>query len=525
MRLSSLKVLLSTVMLIALAPPGAFAQEMPITLGAAPSQDAMTLAENGVPKAVEALPDIVAKIIERSGVPGVAVAVVHDGKTVFSQGYGLREIGKPDPITPETVFQIASVSKPISATIAAIEITKGKAAWTDPVVKYLPDFKLSDPYVGSHATIGDFFAHHTGLPPAAGDDLEDLGFSRDEIIARLSQVPLDSFRASYHYANFGTTIAGEAIAAAAGKPWETLAEEALYQPLGMASTSSRYKDFMARDNRAVLHALQDGKFQPLYQREPDAQSPAGGVSSNVLDLAEWLKLLLAGGSHNGGQLISEDVLLPMMSPQAVSSPAHAFDARTGFYGYGLNVGVTAGGHVNVNHSGAFALGAGTTINVNPAAKVGIVVLTNGSPVGVAEGIAVEFMDIVQFGTATRDWYGAYHSVMAHMLDPEGDLAKVERPANPAAERPLDAYAGRYDNSYFGPAEIGNGPDGLVMTLGRRGQNFKLLPWDGDTFAIEPSGENAPKGSRSSVTFAASGEKVSGFTIDFYDANGLGSWSR
>src|SRR5690606_39198061 len=123
-----------------------------------------------------------------------------------------------------------------------------------------PSLRLSDPYVTDHATIGDFFSHRTGIPAGMGDELEDLGFGRGEIIRRLAQVPLDRFRASYHYANFGITIGAEAVAAAAGMAWEELAEDLLFAPLGMEATSFRNADYLARENRASLHAWENGEF-------------------------------------------------------------------------------------------------------------------------------------------------------------------------------------------------------------------------------------------------------------------------
>src|SRR5690606_25272670 len=123
-----------------------------------------------------------------------------------------------------------------------------------------------------------------------------------EIIKRLSLLPLDAFRASYHYANFGTTLGAEAVATAAGMAWEDLAEQALFQPLGMASTSARHADYLARPDRAVLHAFEGGAFKPQYDRNPDEQSPAGGVSSSVTDLAHWLAFLLADSQHQGQAL-------------------------------------------------------------------------------------------------------------------------------------------------------------------------------------------------------------------------------
>jgi CubicO group peptidase (beta-lactamase class C family) len=242
----------------------ALAQPATIQLGATPPEDAVRLAPGGLERALATLPETVADILRRSGVPGAAVAVVHGGQTVFSAGFGVREVDREATVEPGTVFQVASLSKPITATIVALQVAAGVVSWDDPAVRYLRGLQLSDPYVTNHATIGDFLAHRTGLPEAIGDELEDLGYGRGDIIARLRLAPLDPFRRSYHYANFGFTIGAEAVAAASREGWDELAERVLYQPLGMRSTSSRHADFLARDNRALLHVLEGGRFQPHY---------------------------------------------------------------------------------------------------------------------------------------------------------------------------------------------------------------------------------------------------------------------
>src|SRR5690606_5999972 len=152
---------------------------------------------------------------------------------------------------------------------------------------------------------------------------------------------------------FGTTTAAQAVAAAAGKPWEDLVDDALFTPLGMANSSARHSDYLSRDNRAWLHAYEGGRFQALYDRNPQAQAPAGGVSSSVRDLAEWMKFLLAQGRHDGSTLADAQALLPAMQPQSVPGRQGNPAARTGSYGYGFNVGTEASGRVSMNHSGGF----------------------------------------------------------------------------------------------------------------------------------------------------------------------------
>lgn len=497
-----------------------------VQVGPFPGLDQVALPPDGVENALAELPGVVQDIMKRSKVPGVAVAVVHKGETVFAQGFGVRQLGKPDPVTPETVFLIASLSKSLTGSLIATQVSQGKVQWHDPVVKYLPGFRLANTYVSQTATIGDFMAHRTGLPGAAGDDLEDLGYTREQILSRLHMLPLDDFRISYHYANFGTTTAAQAVAAAAGLPWESLVEQALFDPLQMHSSSARHSDFMARPNRAVQHAFQDGKFQALYNRNADAQAPAGGVSSNVLDLANWMKFLLASGSYNGRQLASPDALLQATQPQAFSAPMAAAGARPAFYGYGFNVGIEPNGRVAVSHSGGFLLGTGTHFRIFPSADLGIVVLTNGSPVGVAESIAAEFTDRAQFGKPLRNWLEAYQPLFNAMLAPVGDLVDQARPAQPAPAGKLQHYAGTYKNEYFGQATITVQDGKLVLALGPGGLKGPLQPWNGDVFAIAPVSENEPKGSLSSVKFAReSGRQAQGFVIDYLNANGLGRWQR
>ncbi|MCX5592403.1 serine hydrolase [Alcaligenes endophyticus] len=502
------------------------AQTVAIDVQTVPNMDAVAIPSGSREQAVEALPAIIDSVMKRSQVPGMAVGVVLNGKTVFAQGYGKRELGKPEPVTAQTVFLTASVSKSLSSTVAAIEVGKGHLAWDDAVTRYLPDFTLRDHYVTQHATIADFLAHRSGLPGTAGDDLETLGYTRDQVLARLRLLPLYSFRTSYHYANFSATIGAEAVAAAAKKPFEDLAREELFLPLGMNATSYYYHDYEAQDNRASLHVYEQGKFQPRGQRNADAQAPAGGASSNVIDLAEWLKLLLANGQYQGKRLMPTEALLPVLSPQAFSAPPFELNARPGFYGYGFNVSVETGGRPAMGHSGAFLLGAGTSFKIIPSAGLGIVVLTNGAPVGAAEAVVAQFTDIALYGKTTRDWYATYHQAMQGFFAPQADLSAQQRPASPSPAQSLQHYVGNYENAYFGPAQIRESGSGMTLVLGPKGMSFKLSHWDGATFVFTPPGEAELVASQASIAFQ--GEKdqpATRFVIKTYDENGLGTWTR
>jgi CubicO group peptidase (beta-lactamase class C family) len=130
-------------------------------------------------------------IMDQTGIPGMAVAVVHGGEIVFAQGYGVRDIGKPDKVDAETVFQLASLSKPVGATVVATQVGAGTVAWDTPIVTHLPTFALADPYVTQNVTIADMYSHRSGLPTHAADLLEDIGFEQQEIFDRLKFLPLN----------------------------------------------------------------------------------------------------------------------------------------------------------------------------------------------------------------------------------------------------------------------------------------------------------------------------------------------
>jgi CubicO group peptidase (beta-lactamase class C family) len=398
--------------------------------------------------------------------------------------------------------------------------------WDTPLVTYLPWFELNDPWITGHVTIGDMYSHRSGLPDHAGDDLEDLGYNRRQILQRLRFAPLHAFRSEYAYTNFGLTAAAEAAAAASGKDWATLSEEVLYRPLGMNSTSSRYADYLARDNRALIHVRTASGFEPKYQRQPDAQSPAGGISSNVRDLARWMAMVLEGGSYRGREIVASDALLPAITPQMISSKAYAADARAGLYGYGFGVGVQPSGRVTLSHSGGFSLGAGTNYVLIPSAHVGIVVLTNGSAGGAAETLGMEFADLVQFGKPMRDWFPDYARLLSPMNAPFGTRVGKPLPANPAPALNLAAYAGTYSNDYYGDAVIVEQGGALMLKIGPAPKEFAFTHLDGNVFTFIPHSENAAEGSISTASFAAdSSGKVTALTIEWLDQNGIGTFKR
>jgi len=208
--------------------------------------------------AVERLPALAETILQQSGVPGMAVAVVFDDALTYSGGFGVRELGKERAIDADTVFQLASVSKSLAATVVSSVVGDGVVAWQSRMADLAPGFALHDAWPTQNVSLADLFAHRSGLLDHAGDLLEDLGFDREEVLHRLRYLePAYSFREGYEYTNFGLTAAAVAVAQVVGMSWEELSAERLYDPLGMTHTSSRFADYMAEPNRAIPH-VKDG---------------------------------------------------------------------------------------------------------------------------------------------------------------------------------------------------------------------------------------------------------------------------
>src|SRR5256714_2201968 len=366
-----------------------------------------------VTHAIQELEKLAQKQIQENALPGLAIAIVFQDKAVYAKGFGVRDVNTKAPVDADTVFQLASVSKSIGSTVVAELVGEGKITWDSKLSVLDPTFAMFDAWVTREITIRDMYAHRSGLPEHAGDLLEDLGFARAEILYRLRyQHPGSSFRSHYAYTNFGMTEGGIAAAKAYELEWEEAAKQKLYNSLGMTSTSSRYADFVARRNKALGHVLVDGKWVQKFKRDPDAQSPTGGVSSSVNDLAKWMRLQLASGKFDGKQIVNEKALGETHHPHMLTG-FNPFTQLPTFYGLGWNVGYDQQGRLRLNHSGAFDLGAATYVNLVPAEQLGIVVLTNGYPTGFAEGLGTIFVDLALYGSSTQDWFTLFKQLYSN----------------------------------------------------------------------------------------------------------------
>jgi CubicO group peptidase (beta-lactamase class C family) len=151
--------------------------------------------ETDIESALAELDAIVNEAQERTGVPGLAVGVVHDDEVVYQKGFGVRNVGQAGRITADTIFQLASVSKPIASTVVAGLVGDEVVSWDSRLSDLFPAFELFELWPSHEVTIRDMFSHRSGLPAHAGDLLEDLGYDRSEVLHRLRyQPPATSMR-------------------------------------------------------------------------------------------------------------------------------------------------------------------------------------------------------------------------------------------------------------------------------------------------------------------------------------------
>lgn len=485
--------------------------------------------DSRVQRAVSQLDEYAERALASSGLPGMAIAVVHHDRILHLKGYGLRKAGNADLVDTDTVFQLASLSKPIASSVMASLAGQGLIGWDDPLSKHDSSFTLSDADATRLLTLRDLFCHRSGLADHAGDLLEDLGYTREAILFRLRYLPIDGrFRKQYAYTNFGLSAAAFAAARSAGAAWEDLAETQLFRPAGMRTASYRYADFLARENRASLHVEANGKFVARYHRDPDTQSPAGGASASVTDLAPWLQLHLGDGMLEGRRLIAAAALRETRSAQIETVPAALSpNGLASYYALGWNSSQDSQGRQRNDHSGAFALGASTCVRMAPDQGLGIVVLTNGAPVGLPEAVAATFMDLALDGAVSQDWMTLYsNGIRAQMkADYKGPTDYSVPPVQPQPARTAGVYAGRYDNPFYGEISVVEQAGKLQVLLGPDRTAYPMQHWDADQFVFQTAGENAVETSGVFFTVGAGQQRAGRVRIEYLDEKGEGDFVR
>ena len=473
---------------------------------------------------IPALEEWIAYGMNLTHTPGVAIAVVQHHEVIHVGGYGYRNLAQALPVTPTTVFQLASVSKPITGSLVAQLVGDGGGGgviidWDTPIISLDPAFRLSDPYVTEHVTIRDMLSHRSGLPDHAGDLQEDMGYTREQVLHNLRHLPLQGFRQQSAYTNFGFSEAGYAVAQHLNQTWSSLMQERLLGPLGMTQTSTRFEDYIHSTERAVTYQVGvAGSHSPPPPRpldpprQPDAQSPAGGVSSTATDLAQWLILQLG----HRPDVIDPEALQQSQQP-VVWTGTNPTTGYPSFYGIGWNVGIGDDG-LQLGHSGAFAMGVRTEVSVRLGSGVGLAVLANASPTGLPEAIRYAFWELVHGNEPDRDTFQMLQDLVASQITPPNQsYTPVHQDQDMSFNMSL--YASTYHNDYWGnvPVTYEETQDSsrlLVLHLGTHA--FSLIHLTDHVFAFETVGEN--KVGESQVIFGVDAEnKVRSMEIDFLNS--------
>ena len=410
------------------------------------------------------------------------MGIVHKGEVVYLKGFGVRKVDTDLAVSPDSVFQLASCSKPITGTALASLVGKGVIDFDQPVSTWVPEFQLSDPWVSNQVSFADLLSHRSGLPTLAGDYLENLGYVRIEVFKKLRHLePAFPFRTGYAYTNFGFTAAGEAAARAAGVDFGELLSQELFRPLGLTSTSAKFTDYLNASERVFSHQLSDGKTV-VTLRHPEAQAPAGGVSSSARDLTKWMLLHLQKGKWKDRQLIPAEVLARTYRPHTVVGSSPTNPSSNGFYGIGWRLSYDRQGQLKVQHGGAFVLGVRTSVTLWPEEDLGIVVLTNAFPSGLPEALTELFIKSYRTGDIDLKLGRTVQEKVAQAILDMGETPTSAKGPESKPLLPLDSYEGDYTNSYYGVSQIVQKNSGLEILLGKK--RFPLRHASGDTFVAQ-----------------------------------------
>jgi len=415
----------------------------------------------------EAVAGLAARAMAEFQVPGMAIGIVKSGEVLLSRGYGVREIGKPEPVDTKTLFKIASNSKAFTTAALAVLVDDGAIAWDGLVIDYLPQFRMHDPWVTAGFTVTDLLTHRSGLKPFMGDMMlwpEPNAFTAEDIIHALRYFkPVSGFRSRYAYDNLLYIVAGQIFPPVSGQTWGEFVERRLMRPAGMQRCFADRIPKKEMRNLAAPHGVIEGQLQVIERSripaQPPVSAPAGGVVCSVGDMLTWVRIQLGHGTTPGGkQLFSAAQSAEMWKPQMilnVSERDYGMN-RTHFKAYGLGWRLAdVYGYKEVSHTGTLA-GMKSYVVMLPELELGVVLLTNGSSsaarTAVMNTIARSFMPVEQV-----DWI---QLMLDEQAEEEADQtpAAVESasPVNacaPCASPDLAALAGRYRDPWFGDVII------------------------------------------------------------------------
>ncbi|MFV0605765.1 MAG: serine hydrolase [Niabella sp.] len=405
--------------------------------------------------------DSLDKYIERGmrqwDVPGLAIAIVKDGKVIIQKGYGVRDIHKKGKVDENTLFIIASNSKLFTGTaLAKLEYDK-KLSLNDKVTQYIPWFKLWDSTSTQLATIRDVVTHRLGTKTFQGDfTFWDSNLPKDSIIWKMRYLrPSGLFRQDYGYCNSGYVVAGEIIKQVSGQSWENFIKENVLQPLGMSNTYMNTAGMAERNNVALPHNNTYSNLTVIPFDQVDNLGPATSMVSNVKDLSKWLLLQLDSGRFYSNKVLPWAVLQKTRDANITVSNRKNSYYPSHFRTYGLGVFSTDynGKQVFWHTGGAF--GYVTNVCFVPEENLGITILTNNDNQSFFEALRYQLLDAF-LGVSYTDRSKFFYQFAANSKkEQETSLQNLNNRVNKNSKPPvaLNEYAGDYFNTVYGKITI------------------------------------------------------------------------
>lgn len=419
------------------------------------------------------------------GAVGLAVAVVKDNEVIFKKSYGVRELNTSVAIDNNTLFSCASTTKAMTATCLGILVDEGKLQWNDPVIKYLPEFQLYDPYVTRELKIRDLLIHDSGV---GNTDVlwSYMDIPSEEVLQRMRLVePSYSLRSSFIYQNIFYLAAGQVIEKVSGQPWEDFIKQRLFLPLGMNRTVPFLKKITDL-NKTKPHMVVDGKTMVIEDLSADTIGPAGSVWSCIDDISKWTLCMLDSGKYSGGRLIKKETWLEMMKAQTIV-PASEFYPTAQLtkpnwttYGYGWFQHDYKGRKLNF-HTGSLP-GSIAIHGQIPEERIAVYVFGNTDHVEVRHALMYKAFDLFALG-GTTDWSTDFLNLY-NGLKKKGEEAQKKRDAtrieNTKTSLPLAEYAGTYLDSLYGKITVIVNKDQLEININDK-MKANLSHWHYDTF--------------------------------------------
>jgi CubicO group peptidase (beta-lactamase class C family) len=436
---------------------------------------------------------LVQRTLRAFDVPGIAVCVIKDGKVVHSRGYGVRSLDTRQPVDENTLFGIASNSKAFTTAALGMLVDEGKLSWDDKVRKYIPEFKLFDPYVTEEFTIRDLLCHRSGMGLGAGDLMffpDSSDFTIHDILHNLQFLkPVTSFRSTYAYDNNLYIVAGEVVARVSGMSWEDFIEKRIMAPLGMTHSAASFDRL--RDSSDVIdgHAPVDGKVRVIARSRSKVDHAAGGIYSCISDLSKWVLLHLDGGKYgpDSARLFSEAVWRERWAPQTIIDVPGPGTYNTHFAAYALGFVVNdVHGYKQVSHTGGLE-GMVTQITMIPELRLGIIVLTNQQEGLAFQSITNQIKD-AYFGIKGTDRVSQYAAIRRRQLAGARHITDSiwkEVAAFGAQRADMRPYLGTYRDPWLGEVVI-SVKNGKPWFDSKRSPKLtgEMLPYRGNSFIVK-----------------------------------------